>query len=202
MPPSAAATAELKRAEAKLLSGDEVVELAGPSAKTLLYPQLADYSSLEELFQTYANPVVILYMHSADPHPVGHWALLSSPDDGDHTIEFFDSYSMGPDDALKQYSEEWKEESGQDEQFILQLMHEWMQRHESAGGTVWMNEYKDQKHSPSVATCGRHVGLRGRYFRVPMQRYQDELHRACREAGVTPDALVTRLTERLLAGEA
>ena len=68
------------------------------------------------------------------------------------TLEFFDSYGFFPDDEKKLINKDFLRSTNQRYNKIAELLLEASNRY-----TIEFNDYKLQKKSSDLATCGRHV---------------------------------------------
>ena len=80
-----------------MLTDKQILKVAGPHTKIITYPNLKRFNTIEQVFGD-KKKVIILYVHDESPNSVsGHWcAVIKHP----KSIEFFDSYSMRPDDII------------------------------------------------------------------------------------------------------
>jgi hypothetical protein len=100
----------------------------------------------------------------------------------DH-IEFFDPYGDKPEEALKTVPEDEKEEYGEDEPYLTNLLR-------ASGKKVIYNTYPFQKERRDVNTCGRHSVVRCLYAPYSLAKYKKVMD----SSGMSPDNFVSALT--------
>ena len=116
-----------------------------PSARIITYPELEDYSDIEQLLPTVGSYFILLYLDSPD---TGHWTCLKRTKEG---INYFCSYGTFPDGQLKWYGEELREKLNEDEPYLTKLLKKTQLK-------VFYNDIDYQnKNNLDIVTCGRHV---------------------------------------------
>lgn len=116
---------------------------------TLLYRDLARFSSLEEAFAGHDH-ILLLYKGKTDHN--GHWTLLMHRG---QSVEFFDSYGQPPDHWLKTG---WA--------YLSQLL-----RTSSLRATY--NDFPFQARDSAVASCGQWCALRYSQKRMSLKAFQE-----------------------------
>ena len=171
---------DLSQLKEYALSGEDLVKLVG-TIDIIVYPDLDEYNSLDELFET-RNEVVILFL--TESKDMGHWlAMLFHPQR--KTVEFFDSFGLKVDSHRQWLTEEKKRTLDQAAPQIMNLL-----RKSNYNGVY--NETKLQKEN--VNTCGRHVACRIMHRHLLLPKYLELVE----ESGYTPDDFVTLVTYRKL----
>lgn len=178
----------------KQLSDDEILKIIKHPAKTILYPDLIKYNSIEALFGKY-HIILLLYVNKEDAEGIeGHWCLLTLVNrNGNKICEFMDPYNYFPDDELCFYSEKWREESGQDKRLLTKLLYDFSlnKKHK-----IYYNEIRFQKESPVINTCGRWCAIRGRFYKVPLEEFQQYFEKL-KHKGWNLDELSVYLSNKL-----
>lgn len=175
-----------------LLDGGQLKTLAGDNSIILSYPELYKYDSIESLFSNGIKKVVILYLQEKNGNNMrGHWCLLTKHK---NKVSFFDPYSLMPDSQLKWNTKEEKEELDQDERHLTKLLLDFAEK----GGNVEYNEVRFQKKHPMINTCGRHVGVRARFYDIPLTKYQRLFKVTKKNTGMTYDEIIVNLSDYLL----
>lgn len=154
------------------LGEDDIRKLLG-NVRIMTYPEL-EKETLQTLFPT-DGIVVILFL--TESKVKGHWTCLIKKGD---VIEYFDSYGIKPDGERAWLDKRERIALGE----VRPLINELIQSHK---GPVYYNEKKLQKGS--VATCGRHVVVRGWNLDLPISTYSKQLQ----EQG-NPDLVVCEQT--------
>ena len=167
-----------KRAESYTLSDTDIRSLLGTDIKITSYPDLANVSDINQLFDRKGRAIVFF---PQDGPNVGHWCAMIR--DG-REIEFFDSYGKYPDTQKPDAHEQ--RELGMDRPLLTKLL-------ENSGCRVIYNKVALQKTKDDVQTCGRHVVVRLLYSRYPIGKYRAMI----KSTGLTPDQFVVRETASL-----
>lgn len=139
----------LDRAQAYSLTEDDIsrlISLRHPNGtvRIVLYPELAKYESLEQLFSEAPDGIVLFYETSSSIE--GHWCSFW-PDSGRKTVHFFDPYGLQPDEAIR-YSTYIKTP------LLAPLIHS------EGAWSVDASSQRLQSEDKGVATCGRWATVR------------------------------------------
>lgn len=152
------------------LSDKDILKIIKHPAKTITYPELINYGSIDLLFGKY-HIILLLYVNNEDEGDIeGHWCLLTLVNrNGNKICEFLDPYGYFPDDELCFYSAKWREESGQDKKLLTKLLYDFslIPNHK-----IYYNEVPFQKESATINTCGRWIAIRGHFYKVPLEEFQ------------------------------
>jgi hypothetical protein len=121
-------------------------------------------------------PAIILYEEIPG---YGHWAMIheSIDTDGNKCYEFFDSYGMWPDKALKIIG------SGNSPKIVKWLM-------DSNKRVAYSND-KLQGSGPNIMTCGRHCIVRHMFSNYSAETYSNALKKIAKDLSTTPDHIVS-----------
>lgn len=124
-------------------------------------------------------PAVILY--EATPYN-GHWAMLHKTinDKGKPVIEFFDSYGMKPDEAIKVMNLKDQPDIAR---FLL-----------DSGKNIVYNEFPFQKVGEGINTCGRHCLVRYKLRKYSIEEYHRRMKKLAKNTGFDYDEIVSILT--------
>jgi len=123
--------------------GDDDINYYYPSARTLTYPELQKYKTIETLLPNDKSYIFLLFLQTANS---GHWTLLSRHN---NRIEFFCSYGSKPQQILN-WTTDINAELGQSVPYLQQLFNDTKMR-------VVYNPYDYQsKKNTDISTCGRH----------------------------------------------
>lgn len=129
------------------LSNFEILELVDGKANFVLYPELINYSSIDEILEPYG---ACFLLFEAKPR-YGHWCCLFKLDD--NTIEFFNPYGGYPDDSLNLIPLHFRMVSNQYYPYLSWLMI-------NSKYDLTYNEHKFQKRAKNTKTCGRWCATR------------------------------------------
>jgi len=127
--------------------GDNDIKTYFPGAKIILYNQLNDLEHIDELLPNDKSYAFLLIEDSPNK---GHWVSL---DKLKNQINFFDSYGGAPDSQLKWISMDKRQELGQADKRLTQLL-------KQSGYKVNYNPVKYQQKDSDIQTCGRHCCMR------------------------------------------
>jgi hypothetical protein len=140
------------------LSGEEVLKLCDGKARLVVYEELYNFKTLDELLHPWGS-VILLYEYKRDGEgsSYGHYVCLNVvPDEkGGTTVEHFDSLGYKPDEELFKIgiSPDFAVKSRQDKQYLLRLLI-------NSGYPISYNEYHLQEDKKGINTCGRWCGVR------------------------------------------
>ncbi|HLX52494.1 MAG TPA: hypothetical protein VKR58_01040 [Aquella sp.] len=132
------------------LSNSDVLKLVNGKANIILYPELVNYNSIDEILEPY-GACFLLFEARLKPFPYGHWCCLFKLDN--QTIEFFNPYGGYPDDSLEYIPMDIRKQSNQDYPYLSWLMI-------NSPYDLTYNEHKFQKHGNNIKTCGRWCAVR------------------------------------------
>lgn len=166
------------------LSGEDIKNFFGGQVKILLFSDIADYDTLDDLLDPYGR-VVILFERS---RKTGHWTGLfrSSKETykGKPRVFFFDSYGIRPESELK-YSEGKNVYLKQRRNTLLRLF---------KGQGVKYSDVQLQKWKPNINSCGRHVLARLSCDNLNSYEYADLIKSQTND----PDQFITDATNLYL----
>lgn len=170
------------------LSNVDICKLLDNKCNIVVYPDLKNYKSIEELLKPYGY-AVILYLSKPN---YGHWTAVfyaGPKTNGKKTIEVFDSYGIGID-AEQDFpmDPKFKKKSGMDIPYLTMLLMEAYHKY-----NMIINEHPFQKKG-KIATCGRHVIVRLWNRHLMLDDYANMIF----GFGVDPDILVTAMTDKYL----
>jgi hypothetical protein len=177
-----------------MLTGTQLRRLAGPGTRVILYRDLNDIGSIEELFNGYKKVLILYVQNESGASASGHWTLLLYRRSGArHIIEYMDSYGGFINKPLSWNSAIKNNNLEQDDKRLFQLLSEFESKpnHE-----VHYNELPLQARKQGVNTCGRWVGLRARFSDISLEEFQ-ELFRKAKRSGTNLDELVVAITDQL-----
>ena len=163
------------------LSDQDVLNLVDGKANIIVYPDLNQYSSLDQILEPY-GACFLLYEVKKN---YGHWCcLFKTLDEQGPLIEFFDSYGGFPDSQREFIPYHFRMESGQAIPFLSYLMLE-------SPYELSYNQYRFQKLKDNIKSCGRWCALRILLRNLPLERFKELFYNQY------SDDLVTFLTTSL-----
>ena len=182
----------------KYLSDKEVKKIAGKDSKVILYPEIKNYNTLDELFQN-KNKIIILYLNESTPtRNSGHWCGLTRRFDkkkNKEIIEYLDSYGQEIDQPLDWHDDIKQKQLDQEHGYLSRLLYDYCNGNNKV--ELHYNELPFQKHDNNIATCGRHCGLRMWTYPSTLEDYQ-KLMKDMHNDGFDLDEVVTIITDKLL----
>ena len=151
----------------KSLSSLDIKKILNGNVKIIIYPEIVDYKSIDDLLKPY-DCVVILYMHNKIQNGYyGHWCCIFRIDD--KNIEFFDPYGIFPDDELDyNISTYFRKESGLEYPLLTYLLF-----YTGSKYKLSYNEYVFQ--GKNVSTCGRHCAVRLLNKHLSLKEYKKKM---------------------------
>lgn len=123
------------------LSNHDINQLLNNKVKIISHDKIKHYNNINQLLGKY-NRCIILYKNSLN---YGHWCCVFKNKYG---INFFDSYGNKPDETLKFIPDNLLKQLNQDHTNLINLMY-------NSNHNIYYNEYKLQKLSKNINTCGR-----------------------------------------------
>ena len=164
------------------LSDIDIFRKLNGRINVIMYSDLNKVNNIEDVMVD--DSVVILYEKRRKN---GHWVcLVRYLKKGVPTIEFFDSYGIFPDDEKKKIRDDFLVSSGQKYNKLAELLLRASDRYR-----IEFNNYKLQKISPDIATCGRHVIARIMNKHLDIDQF-NKFMRSFK--GLTPDDVASILS--------
>jgi len=140
----------------KTLSTTDVRTITGENNPVIKYPDLQKYNTIDEIFnEMNSDNFILLYETALN---FGHWCCCFRLPNGD--IEFYDSYGGVPDKRLKMMKNYYDEIQGDGSDRVYYPHLSKLLLNSKKDSKIHYNQYQHQEFSPSIATCGRHVGNR------------------------------------------
>ena len=151
----------------------------------IMYNQLNNVNDIEGILVD--DSAVILY----EKRPKnGHWVcIIRYLKKGVPTIEFFDSYGIFPDDEKRYIDKDFLSSSRQTKNRLDELLLKASKRYR-----IEYNNYRLQKKSSDIATCGRHVVSRILLKNLNIDEY-NKLMNSFKQYGLSPDDVATIISE-------
>jgi len=163
----------VRKAIGEDLAGNEVLEPFANNLGFMLYEKLYTFNSLPEVLQG-KDGVVILYQYTKYQ---GHYCLLMKREGNKY--EWFDSLGYQPDYELKYFP--------YDKEPQLSNL---IRRHMNSGGIVNYNNYKFQRDTDGVSTCGRWCICRYAFKELDLREFTQLI----KTSDMKYDKLVTIMT--------
>ena len=132
--------------ESYAMSNSDIFKVIGKSS-VIKYPQFGSMSHIDECFDSQGRCVIFFETVS---NKVGHWECLYK--DGT-TINFFDSYGIGPDVARKYLSKTTQINLKETKPLLTNLI-------KKSGYDCIYSGFDYQSWKGNVETCGKHVSIR------------------------------------------
>jgi hypothetical protein len=175
----------LSEAVAHPLSSSEISRLVGPEATVTTYDRAFGSDLRSDLAKSPGRAVVFLWR--SEP-AYGHW--MAAFEGSSHTPYIFDSYGKREPDSWARGS--GAAALGQAEPLLLQGLLE------SDYPRLHWSEWPLQILSPEVQTCGRWAAVRIALRDLGVKDFASASRAAAREIGVSPDEMVTAVTQAAL----
>lgn len=172
--------AVIKKYEDVALSNYDLINLLDGKAKVVIYPQLINYNSIDEVL----GPQGACFLLFEARPKYGHWVCLMKRG---NVIEFFNSYGGWPDDTLKNIPMDFRKESGQVLPMLSLLLI-------NSPYELEYNEFRFQKNGKNIRTCGRWSVVRLLLKYLNIYQFKDFIDSLSKETGLNYDELVTLLT--------
>lgn len=168
---------DLKQAESYALSDEDIRKVLGADVKIIVYPDLKNYISIEDIFDSKGR-CIMLFPNSTPTS--GHWCCLLRKHAG---IEFFNPYGKPPASTkVDHVPAQLAKELNVDKPYLEKLLKE-------SGLRVYYNTERFQRISPNIATCGRWCAVRMMLFKLTLKQFK----RVIKDSGMTGDEFVTAI---------
>lgn len=179
---------DLKELKKVSLSNKDVMALIGNKANLVLYPDVSNYGSLDDLMGPYGASIIL---YESKPS-YGHWVTVFKLNDTN--VEYFNSYgdsldSGFPDATLKHIPKDFREVSNQNHTYLADLMMK-------SPYQLSYNQFPFQKKGSDIRTCGRHVACRLLFRHLSLDEYYKMIKRYCNQFKMDPDDVVTVMTTK------
>lgn len=170
----------IKETEDIALSNFDLTKMLDGEANIILYPNLANFNSVDEILGPYGACIILF---ESQPR-YGHWVCLMRRD---NTIEFFNPYGGLPDASLQKIPLEYRIESGQDYPLLTLILYH-------SPYDVEYNEFKFQRHGQNIRTCGRWCVVRLLLKDLDIYQFKDFIDAGKTDLGLNGDQFVSLLT--------
>ena len=175
----------------KLLSDTELKHILGRDLKLIMYPDLAKYSSIEQLLPNPNDYCVILIVESETKYNiVGHWTALLKYDG---MYEWFDPYGNPPDwDLVHWMDAKTRATLRESKPYLTYLL---------KGKSYTFNRTKYEILRKGVNTCGSHSAYRIYQFKkygLNHAEYQQHMINLSKQYGIGYDRIVARFVSFFL----
>ncbi len=160
----------------KELSDDDIYNAVKGKTNIVEYSRLKNVKKIEDIMKN--GTVVILYELKSGS---GHWTLVSKVNKD--VVEFFDSYSLAPDDELKWINPRLKKKLNSDYPHIMRLLLPYKE--------VKVLPYRLQKMNNNVSTCGRYIVHRIWNRHIPLMRYHKMVKKQAKKMRLSNDEFIT-----------
>jgi hypothetical protein len=169
----------IKKIEATPIS-DALIKKYLPDTDIIMYNQLPNYNSIEELLPHDRSHFVLLYQDSPNS---GHWTCCLRQK---NTVEFFDSYGNYPDKDLNWVLPEKRHDLGIDGKYLSSLLNKTKMK-------VIYNTEPYQASGRQFATCGRHVVFRLMNVDKGLLKYHKHIRSEMKKNKCDYDAIVSKV---------
>lgn len=141
------------------LSNSDLSELVQGKANIVIYSQIFDYKTIDELLYPY-DCCFLLY----ETRPKwGHWCVIFKRTP--NNIEFFDPYGTFIDDQLDFINKNFRKISKQSYPYLTYLLY-------NSPYKIEYNQYKFQKKGNNIKTCGRWCVCRLWYKYLSLEKFR------------------------------
>jgi len=151
---------QILNSEKILLSDSDIKNLTFDRCKILVYEELLNYKSIDDVFGSYEG-IIVLYENTRNS---GHWCLLFKVPNKLRTLYFFDPYGYAMDSEIK-----WSKyliKQG----FLQQPALSYLVKYSNY--KLQQNKIRYQVLQDGVNTCGRHLCVRFNYRHLNERDYK------------------------------
>jgi len=182
---------KLNKIVKKPLSDEELTTILGKGLKIIMYPDLAKYSSIEQLLPNQNDYCTILIVESETKFNIsGHWCALLKYDG---IYEWFDPYGNDVDvDLMGWMDAKARATLHESKPYLTYLL---------TGRKHIYNKVKYELLRKGVNTCGSHSSYRIYQFKkygLKLPEYQQHMSNLSKQYGVGYDKIVARFVSFFL----
>jgi hypothetical protein len=175
----------------KPLSDAELKHILGRDLKIIMYPDLAKYSSIEQLLPSPNDYCIILIIEDENKYNiVGHWCALLKYDG---IYEWFDPYGNPPDyDLIHWMDKKTRARLHESKPYLKYLL---------KNKTYTFNRTRYEILRKGVNTCGSHCAYRIYQFKkygLNLAEYEHHLLGLSKQYGIGYDRIVARFVSFFL----
>ena len=165
------------------LSDNELKTILGKDAKIVMYPDLAKYSTLEQLLPNPLDYCIILIVESENKYNIsGHWTALLKYNG---IYEYFDPYGNDVDvDLINWMDKKTRVRLHEDKPYLTFLL---------KGRNYIYNKVKYEALRKGVNTCGSHSSYRIYQFKkynLTLEQYHKHMLDLSKQYGIGFDKIV------------
>jgi hypothetical protein len=169
----------------KPLSDEELKAILGKGLKIIMYPDLAKYSTIEQLLPNPNDYCIILIVESENKYNIeGHWTALLKYDG---IYEFFDPYGNGVDvDLMNWMDKATRVRLHESKPYLTYLL---------KNNAYTYNKVKYEVLRKGINTCGSHSAYRIYQFKnygLKLAEYQKHMANLSKQYGIGYDKIVAR----------
>ena len=162
------------------LSDTDIQTLLSPNTTNIIsYPDLVNVNDINDIFDGLGRCVVFIPLSES----FGHWCCLIKRS---NSIEWFDPYSIKPDEEKKWINEQVLKRLHEDQPYLTNLLKDAYHK----GVKILYNPYKWQADKANVSDCGRFVAWRCMNYNKTLK----QLNTIISKSKLTPDEYVTNVT--------
>jgi hypothetical protein len=182
---------KINRVVKKPLSDNELRIILGKGLKIVMYPDLAKYSSIEQLLPNPNDYCIILIVESETKFNIsGHWCALLKYDG---IYEWFDPYGNDIDvDLMSWMDARTRARLHESKPYLTYLL-----KHKQ----YTYNKIRYERLKTGVNTCGSHSSYRIYQFKkygLKLEDYQRHMSNLSKQYGVSYDKIVARFVSFFL----
>lgn len=132
----------MEEAKQYSLSNDDINYILDPDTNILVYKDLANYDSIDDVFDPLGRCILLYSIEAVNN---GHWVCMWRKG---NKINYFDPYGQPPEEPKEWVDTNDNRMMGQGRNMLTNLL-------KKSGCEVYYNTYPYQKMDNSTATCGR-----------------------------------------------
>lgn len=163
------------------MSGADIKRFFDNKIKIIIYSDIDEIDSLDELLVPYDRTVILFETFGPS---VGHWTCIFKIPNTNKVI-FFDSYGLLMENELNYIPFSIKKLTDARKGYLLRLLHQ-------PKYDIYYSQYRLQKLSNSVATCGKWVCQRLLYQYLNENEFAQPFLEQ-KKKGLSPDIIVNEL---------
>jgi hypothetical protein len=165
------------------LSDDDIRKFFKNQINIMRYSELQNYDNIFDVLGKYERCILLF-----EAEKMNHWVLLMiirKPNKKPYIL-FHDSYGIVPNNEFNYIPKSFQKMTKQDRNVLLHLLIDCpLETH--------YNQYRLQKISKDIATCGKHCCVRGLFNKIDEDEFNRLIRDECKLTKLSTDEIINAL---------